>query len=238
MNKAFSAWPWTHGHIADLDPRFPSYLSAWNRSELPLAAGDTHFGYIEDGFATLAMGGFLYRLPPAHVFCAPGPATILAGGGRGMVVSRRGWKGLPMVAGPIEQMGRLRYIDGCTDSLLIPPVKMGDPCLNLLYFPPGIDQTAHTHPSDRIGIILSGHGLCHAWDDGSPTELIDLKAGMLFTIHTDGKHKFSTPFGEEMRVLAYHPDSDFGPRDDDHPMINRTIVEGVSAKHIASIQTQ
>jgi len=25
-------------------------------------------------------------------------------------------------------------------------------------------------------------------------------------------------------VIAWHPDSDFGPRDDDHPMINRTLI--------------
>jgi hypothetical protein len=25
-------------------------------------------------------------------------------------------------------------------------------------------------------------------------------------------------------VVAWHPDSDFGPRDDDHPMINRTVI--------------
>ena len=30
-----------------------------------------------------------------------------------------------------------------------------------------------------------------------------------------------------MCVIAYHPDSDFGPTDDDHPMVNRTIVDGV-----------
>jgi len=159
------------------------------------------------------------------------------------VISREQYRGLPMFVGPIEQEGRLKYIDGCTDSLLIPPVKLGDPCLNLLYFPPGIDQTTHTHPSDRIGLILSGHGRCHAWDLDETTgeyveKLIDLTPGMLFTIHTNGKHKFSTPYGESMRVLAYHPDSDFGPEDENHPMLNRTIVDGVSAKHIDAIRTE
>ncbi|MEZ5600003.1 MAG: hypothetical protein R3F36_02845 [Candidatus Competibacteraceae bacterium] len=33
-------------------------------------------------------------------------------------------------------------------------------------------------------------------------------------------------FTEEtaLDVVAWHPDSDFGPRDDDHPMINRTVI--------------
>jgi hypothetical protein len=41
-----------------------------------------------------------------------------------------------------------------------------------------------------------------------------------------------------MRVVAYHPDSDFGPQDEDHPMINRTIVDGVSASKIDAIRTK
>jgi hypothetical protein len=40
-----------------------------------------------------------------------------------------------------------------------------------------------------------------------------------------------------MDVIAWHPDSDFGPEDDDHPMVNRTIVDGVSAAKIADIRT-
>ncbi|TXI90606.1 MAG: hypothetical protein E6Q36_01195 [Chryseobacterium sp.] len=31
------------------------------------------------------------------------------------------------VGGPIEATGRMKYIDGCTDSVLINPIKMGDP---------------------------------------------------------------------------------------------------------------
>ncbi len=34
---------------------------------------------------------------------------------------------------------------------------------------------------------------------------------------------------EALDVVAWHPDSDFGPRDDDHPMTNRTVIPaGVS----------
>ena len=114
---------------------------------------------------------------------------------------------------------------------------LGDPCLNLLYFPPDIDQTAHTHPSDRIGIVMSGKGKCVAWQDGIE-EAIDLVAGMIWVIHTDGVHKFQTPYGESMRVLAYHPDSDYGPTHQFHPMLNRTIVDGISANQLPDIQTK
>jgi len=231
---------------------------------------DTHFGYVEsvDGSAALEVypdypgtRTYAHALHEGMVFSVPGAARVFGSASRGIVVSREDWKGFTVLSGPIEREGRLKYIDGCTDSLLIPPVKMGDPCLNLLYFPPGIDQTRHTHPSDRIGMVLSGKGRCHHWDgavlefpepggfgpsmafprvvhDG-PEATTELVPGMIFCIHTNGLHKFTTPHGEELRVLAYHPESDFGPTDEDHPMINRTIVEsGVSAATVAAIRTK
>jgi hypothetical protein len=161
---------------------------------------------------------------------------------------RTKFRAVDMVGGPIEEEGRLKYIDGCTDSLLIPPVKMGDPCLNHLHFPSGIDQTPHTHPSHRIGIVAKGHGECV-----TPFGNLPLTEGMIFVIkewdgssydtgkdgnmHPTGTHKFKT-FDEAMDVIAFHPDSDFGATDVDHPMINRTIVDGVSANSIDEIRTK
>ena len=152
------------------------------------------------------------------------------------------------VGGPVEKVGRLKYIDGCTDSLLIAPVKLGDPCLNHLHFPANITQTPHTHPSHRIGIVSKGNGLCV-----TPFGNLDLVQGMIFIIKSwngidfgvglDGKeyevgnHCFFT-FENEMDVIAFHPDSDFGAQDENHPMINRTIVNGVSANQIDEIRTK
>jgi hypothetical protein len=150
--------------------------------------------------------------------------------------------------GFLEDEGRLKYIDGCTDSLLIPPVKLGDPCLNHLHFPPNIEQTMHTHPSHRIGMVARGNGRCV-----TPFGDLPLTEGMIFVIkeHQDGatakaadgksyptgSHCFFTD-QENMDVIAFHPDSDFGATDVDHPMINRTIVDGVSASQLKDIQTK
>ena len=158
------------------------------------------------------------------------------------------FKAVDTFGGPIEKRGRLKYIDGCTDSLLIPPVKMGDPCLNHLHFPKEIDQTPHTHPSHRIGIVAKGNGECV-----TPFGNLPLTEGMIFVIkewdgtsydtgldgemHPTGTHKFKT-FSESMDVIAFHPDSDFGATDIDHPMINRTIVDGVSANQLENIRTK
>lgn len=166
------------------------------------------------------------------------------------------YRAMNTFGGVIEEVGRLKYIDGCTDSLLIPPVKMGDPCLNHLHFPKNITQTAHTHPSHRIGIVSDGYGECV-----TPFGTLPLVKGMIFVIkewyegmensegvgldgkiHLAGTHKFDTT-DSHMDVIAFHPDSDFGATDIVHPMINRTIVQNdegefVSAGSIETIRTQ
>ena len=137
-----------------------------------------------------------------------------------VVVQNRGFNGMYSMGGTIEDKGRLRYIDRCSDSLLCPPPLLGDPCLNHLHFPPGIDQTEHTHPSTRAGIVARGKGLCT-----TPDGNYDLLGGVIFFIPTAGRHKFATS-DTSMDVIAFHPESDFGPTHETHPMINRTLVGG------------
>ena len=81
-------------------------------------------------------------------------------------------------------------------------------------------------------MVFSGEGECE-----TPEGIIPLKPGVMFRIPYEGHHKFRTA-GSEMRVIAYHPDSDFGPQHENHPMINRTMVEGVSASKIDAIRTE
>ena len=68
-------------------------------------------------------------------------------------------------------------------------------------------------------------------------ELVPLIPGYAFIIETDAVHSFNT-LDDTMDIIAFHPDFDTGMTDDDHPMINRTIVEGVSARHLENIRTR
>jgi quercetin dioxygenase-like cupin family protein len=97
-------------------------------------------------------------------------------------------------------------------------VLKGDPCLNLLYLPPGTRQTPHTHPSLRVGLVVRGAGRCL-----SPAGPVALAPGRAFVIRAGAPHCFHTD-DEPLAVVAYHPDSDFGPTHEDHPMINRTVT--------------
>ena len=194
----------------------------------------TWFGFVLDGEnAVLRRGGVPFQLRPGMFFTVnTGDTTLSSPGGRILLVYQRGADFLFQFGGPIEWRGRLRYIDGCTDSLLVPPWRKGEGCLNHLHIPPGIEQTMHTHPSDRIGVVVSGSGQCV-----TPDGTTDLRPGMIWRIPADGLHRFRTD-GETLQIVAWHPDSDTGPTDDDHPMLRKTFVGEVSAMHIPEIRTR
>ena len=206
------------GDLVDLSAdRFPTTVSAWQDDSVRLVERSTHFGYVHQGPANLTGPWGTFGLTSGMYFSL-NAAGAIDGSGSGIVVSRLGYRGFFHVGGPIEPSGRLRYIDGCTDSLLISPVQLGDPCLNLLCIPPGTDQTAHTHPSHRIGLIARGRGRCL-----TPDCTIPLIPGSVFLIPADQLHCFHTDT-EELTIVTYHPDSDFGPTHENHPMLNRTII--------------
>jgi quercetin dioxygenase-like cupin family protein len=232
IERPFIPYQLSHGPLADMkDDDFPTQLWSWSNDSLRLKDDATHFGYVYDGVMMLEHASGQFRLSSGMYFSAPGETTV-RGEGRGIVVSRLGYDGFFHIGGPVERQGRLKYIDGCTDSLIIPPIMMGDACLNLLYFPPGVKQTQHTHPSMRVGMIIRGRGECL-----TPSGTIPLVAGNVFVIPAAGIHGFVTS-DSEMAVIAYHPDSDFGPTHEFHPMINRTIVDGLSANQVSEIRTK
>ena len=138
--------------------------------------------------------------------------------GSGLVISHFGYQGMFQLGGPIEPKGRLRYIDGCTDSLLLSPPVLGDPCLNHLHIPAGTTQTTHLHPSLRVGMVVRGEGICI-----TPDRELSLRAGLAFMIPADLLHSFCTRTSS-LDVVVYHPDSDTGPTHEDHPMLNRTWI--------------
>jgi hypothetical protein len=197
--------------------RFPTVATAWDGDRLEeFSPIGTHFGFVFSGVAELVCDSGTFRLAAGIYFSVAGALELH--GGRGLVVSSLHHRGFFQMGGPIEESGRLRYIDGCTDSLLLAPVVLGDPCLNLLHIPANTRQSEHTHPSIRIGLIASGSGVCV-----TPNAQFALKPGLAFVIAADARHSFHTD-REALRVIAYHPDSDFGPTHECHPMVNRTVL--------------
>lgn len=193
-------------------------------------ATGTTFGFVLSGNDCRVQlnGDFDRRVIPlceGSYFCIPGSA-ILTGTGRVELITRHDWIGFLSIGSSIESWGRLKYIDGCTDSMLVAPPRRGDPCLNSLYFPRDTKQTAHTHPSMRTGLVWSGQGVCK-----TPSVDYELKPGNIFFLPPETWHSFHTEPGQPeqeqaaLTVIAFHPDSDTGPTDEDHAMLNRTYFK-------------
>ncbi|MCH2205262.1 MAG: cupin domain-containing protein [Lentisphaerales bacterium] len=207
-----------------------SLLQVYSGKATDYSTNGTWFGFVAQGSVSLDTETAKFPLKQGMYFSCPN-SMRLSGTGTCILISRLNWQGLFSLGGPIEKSGRLKYIDGCSDTLLIPPVEKGNACLNYLYFPCEIEQTLHTHPSVRVGLVYEGEGICR-----SSGKEIPLKPGSLFIIPAETEHAFSTK-GNFMKVIAYHPDSDCGPTHDNHPMINKTIVKGTSARYLEEIQT-
>lgn len=143
------------------------------------------------------------------------------------VFVRHGFLGQEIYGSHDETSGRLVYIDGCSDTLLICPPRLGDPCLSFLHFPPGINQSYHLHPSIRMGMIVGGGGVSNILDRkkqfGLKTDCVLLEKGGIFCLDEREIHRFVS-LDQNLDIVAYHPDSDWGPTDSSHPMINRTYI--------------
>ena len=194
------------------------------------------FGYVHKGIVVVKDGDVAFMVEAGFWFSTRQVPTIsfVEGEYRVVVWQLEDYTG-SLSSGLVEDEGKLNYIDGCKDTMLHAPIKFGDPCLNALYMPSGVDQTAHTHPSTRTGFIIKGGARCE-----TPAGTFDLEEGEIFFLRKEALHKFRTDHAEDinMKLVAYHPDSDFGPTDEIHPMINRTMVEGVSASTLKDIQTK
>lgn len=213
---------------------FPAILRIWQDHPLELPAGGTHFGYVYQGQPRLSRQADVeaYRLRSGMYFCLPGEGRIEGENSSGIVVTRLNYQGMFSLGGPIEPIGRFAYIDGGTNSLLIQPIMLGDPCLNAMYFPKEVDQTLHTHPSYRIGIVVAGRGELETLET-----VMNIELGMIFLIPADSLHKFRT-IDSNLTVVVFHPDSDTGFTRRDNPMLKRTMVDGVSAAELPQIQTK
>lgn len=205
-----------HGELSALDTMYPSILKVSSEIET-IDAVSTVYGYVLRGRVDVVHGESRHSLREGSYFSGS-DLKIDSSAGSVATIIRLGFRG-QFVVGSVERKGRLSYIDGCSDSMLVYPPRKGDPVFNHLHFPGGIVQTQHTHPSIRLGIVIRGEG-----EAFGPGWTIPLVSGSAFILEEQELHSFRTKPGVPMDVLAYHPDSDWGPVDGDHPMLNRTYI--------------
>jgi mannose-6-phosphate isomerase-like protein (cupin superfamily) len=200
-----------------------------DKPRVEIAPKGACYGFVLTG----GLIGERFNVTEGHWFTTTnGLQADMSAGTLALVIQRSGYEGMDVI-GHLQAHGRLKYIDGAMDSILFGPIKKGDPIINALYMTPGIHQTMHTHPSTRVGVIISGEGQAETRQGAHP-----LRPGMVFFLPANGWHKFRTDISNKpLMLFAYHPDSDFGPSDEDHPMLNRTMVGEKSARDMPEIQT-
>lgn len=197
---------------------YPSlgYLFVDERKDVKFPEYTNLFGYVLSGEIHLPNGKYVEQENYFSYYTMNGDPCYITG--TCAIFARIGYRGLDMIGSKIEDSGRLCYIDGCSDTILIPPHRLGDPSLNALFFPKNTEQTHHIHPSLRLGLVIRGKGIADT-ESGK----FNLEEGMLFSIEERERHRFITE-DSEMVVLAYHPDGDWGPTDHNHIMLNRTFL--------------
>lgn len=208
------------GTIDMRDTMYPSCAKRLTSETWVTPDNSTVYGYVLSGFVQFPNGNKAFKGQYFSLWSLDGEQLTCSG--EAFCVTRYGYKGQNVVGGPIEKSGRLCYIDSCSDSLLIYPPRMGDPSLNALYFPAGTNQTHHIHPSIRFGVVASGSGFACIKKNEKEIE-IPLTKGLVFCIEEREIHRFRTE-ENEMVVVAFHPDGDWGPTDHNHTMLNRTYI--------------
>ena len=217
----------------DLDYPHSCYtLQTWSDREITLTNCGAHFGYVFTGRSPIAPAdGNEYLLNAGMYFALPGAGVIGGKKSSGMVITCSDFNHAFVLGGPVAAPGEFPYIDGGMTDILLSPMRQGDPGLYGLHFPPEVDQTMHDHESDRIILVISGSGCCL-----TPDQRCDFVPGMILRIPRKEKHKFKT-FQENLSLVTFHPDSEMGFSDTNHPMLLQTYVDGVSAAQLAHLHT-
>lgn len=207
-----------NGYINQLDSMYPSQLEKITGENVKVSVlpHSTIYGVVFSGKIHI---NEKYVLEKDEYFSfATKDIKSLIINGSASIITRVGFTGQNVVGGPIEESGRLSYIDNCSDTLLVYPPRYGDPSISLLSFPPNITQRFHTHPSIRMGVIIRGEGYAE-----TANEKIDLVPGVCFCVKEREIHRFVTQ-NSGLDAVSFHPDGDWGPTDHNHTLLNRTYT--------------
>lgn len=121
----------------------------------------------------------------------------------------------------------LPYINGCSTKQIFPPIRLGDPTLQMLYMPAFTSEQAHhVHSTVRAVYVLSGRGKSVVgMKNNKKTHL--LEEGMTVIFQGMCPHHFETE-DSDLTVLPLHIYSSVGLQEHNHPMSNGTykIAQG------------
>jgi uncharacterized RmlC-like cupin family protein len=119
-----------------------------------------------------------------------------------------------------ESMSNLPYVNGCSSHQVFPPVRIGDPTIQLLYLPPNTtEQEHHIHSTVRVVYVARGNGWSVQGMHGENE--VTLNQGDVLVLDKMTPHHFRTTT-EELVVIPLHIYSST-PMEYNHPMFNGTF---------------
>ena len=114
----------------------------------------------------------------------------------------------------------LPYVNGCSSHQVFPPVRIGDPTMQLLYLPSNTSEQAHhIHSTARVVYVLDGEG----WSvQGMNNETeVKLNKGDVIILDKMTPHHFRTE-SSSLTVVPIHIFSST-VFEKNHPMFNGTF---------------
>jgi uncharacterized RmlC-like cupin family protein len=119
-----------------------------------------------------------------------------------------------------ESVSNLPYVNGCSSHQVFPPIRIGDPTMQLLYLPPNTkEQIHHIHSTTRVVYVKDGRGYSIQGMKGE--KKIELNKGDIIILDKMTPHHFKT-IEDELIVIPIHifssTDSEYN-----HPMRNGTF---------------
>jgi len=99
----------------------------------------------------------------------------------------------PRRTAELQPQTHLPYINGCSATNLIPPLRPGDPCVQLLHIPAGCsEQRHHIHSTPRVVRVLHGRGVMEI-GIGERVDRHELAEGTTVIIDALEPHHFVAP---------------------------------------------
>lgn len=145
-----------------------------------------------------------------------GPKTIL---NKGLCVVIRGYK-CDSKTSKFESISNLPYVNGCSSHQVFPPVRVGDPTMQLLYLPANTqEQVHHIHSTVRAVFVLKGKGYSVQGMKGELEQ--ELNEGDVIILDKMTPHHFKTE-DSELIVIPIHVFSST-ILEKSHPMMNGTF---------------
>jgi len=173
-DEAFEELKTGHGLLRELPG-----LRVWGVDDGALVLGEdaTQFVFCSQGALVVRQTGAWPHVLTAGMYASvPGKCDVRPVGqdlSQGLVISRHGWLGMVVLGGPLEERGRLRYIDGCTDSLLVPTVQVLLDPVHRMMSTIRHNRARGTHAVVRMADIVRGMVA-----EGVPAREIQKRLGM------------------------------------------------------------